>query len=83
MVIAGYNWFVNLDTMASAKSQKRLYKSKDNKVISGVFGGLGDYFDVDPTVLRLAYLVFVILTGFFPGLIAYVISVLIVPQKVS
>jgi phage shock protein C len=67
--------------MASQKSQKKLYKSKDNRVISGVFGGLGDYFDVDPTVLRLTYLVFVILTGFFPGLVAYVIAVLIVPQR--
>ena len=61
--------------------KKRLHKSKDNKVLSGVLGGLGEYFEIEPTILRLGWLVIVVLTGFFPGVIAYVIATLIVPQK--
>jgi phage shock protein C len=61
-------------------AKKKLYKSKDNKVVSGIFGGLGDYFGVDSTVLRLAFLFIVILTGFFPGVIFYFLAALIVPQ---
>lgn len=59
---------------------KRLYKSDKDKVLSGVFGGLGEYFDVDPTVLRLAFILFVVLTGVFPGVIAYIIAALVVPK---
>jgi phage shock protein C len=60
---------------------KRLYKSKDNKVLFGIIGGLGEYFDVDPVILRLAYLIIVIGTGVFPGILAYIIAGMIVPEK--
>lgn len=60
---------------------KRLYKSKDNKTFFGIMGGLGEYFDVDPVILRLAYLVIVIATGVFPGIVAYIIAGMIVPDK--
>lgn len=60
---------------------EKIYKSKDNKVISGVIGGLGEYFSLDPTLLRIFWLLVLILTGFIPGIIAYIIAVLIVPQK--
>lgn len=60
---------------------KKLYKSKENKVISGVFGGIGEYYEVDPTVLRLGYIAIVALSGFMPGVVAYVIASLVVPEK--
>lgn len=60
---------------------KKIYKSKDNKVISGVIGGVGEYFDIDPVLLRLFWLLVLVLTAFIPGIIAYIIAVLIVPQK--
>lgn len=44
---------------------KRLYRSKKNKVIAGVFGGLGKYFNVDPVALRLLWVFLVIFTGLF------------------
>ncbi len=48
-----------------------LYKSDKNKVLSGVLGGLGDYYDIDPTILRLGFLIIVLMSGLFPGVIAY------------
>lgn len=46
----------------------------------GVLAGFGEYFDVDPTLLRVLFVVFVIVTGIFPGVIAYIIALVIVPQ---
>jgi len=60
---------------------KRLYKSNSNFVFSGVLGGLGEYYEVDPTVLRLAFIVLVLVTGGFPGIVAYIIAAIIVPDK--
>ena len=36
---------------------KKLYRSTDNRIVAGVCGGLGEYFDVDPTLVRVAYVV--------------------------
>lgn len=60
---------------------KKLYKSGGNKILAGVFGGLGEYFDVDPTVLRLIGSFLIIATGLFPGIIFYLAAVIIVPKK--
>ncbi|MCL5958406.1 MAG: PspC domain-containing protein [Chloroflexi bacterium] len=59
---------------------KRLYRSRDNKMVAGVIGGLGEYFDVDPTILRLAWVLIDVMTGFLPGLIVYVLAAIIMPQ---
>lgn len=61
--------------------RKRLLRSSKNRVMTGLFGGLGDYFGVDPTILRLLGLLIVVFTGFFPGLIVYLIGSLVVPVK--
>ena len=60
--------------------ERKLYRSRSNKIICGVMGGLGDYFGVDPTVLRVAY---VLLSVFVLGspIIIYFICALIIPQK--
>ncbi len=60
---------------------KRLYKSDDDKVVAGVIGGLGEYFDIDPTILRLGYILIAIVTALVPSVIAYIIAALIVPHK--
>lgn len=57
---------------------KRLYLSKDKK-ICGVCGGVGDYFDLDPSVVRLGWVVMTLLTGIVPGVIAYFIVAIVVP----
>jgi len=60
---------------------KKLYRSKDNKIIAGIIGGIGEYTEIDPTVLRLIFLIIVIATGVVPGMIAYLLALLIVPQR--
>ena len=58
---------------------KKLYRSRTNKKIAGVCGGMGELMDVDPTIIRLVVIVLGIATGFFPFLIGYLIAWWIVP----
>ena len=51
--------------------KKRLYKSSTDKKVCGVCGGIANYFDVDPTVIRLIWVIFTLAGG--SGLIAYII----------
>lgn len=60
---------------------KKLYKSRENRVLAGVLGGVGEYFEVDAILVRLIYLVFMISTGVVPGAIVYVIAALVIPEK--
>ena len=60
---------------------KKLYKSENNKIFAGVLGGLGEYLDIDPTILRLSYILIALITAVFPAFISYLIAVMIVPQK--
>ena len=62
-------------------AKKRLYRSEKNRILAGILGGLGEYFDVDPTVLRLGWLLVFVFTGIFPGLLAYITAIFIVPNK--
>ena len=58
--------------------QKKLYKSNKDKKIDGVCGGLGEYFDVDSTLIRLAWVIFALCGG--SGLLAYIIAAIIIPR---
>lgn len=60
---------------------KKLYKNEHDEVLTGVIGGVGEYFNVDPTVLRIAFVILVLVTGVFPGIIAYIIAYFIIPEK--
>lgn len=57
---------------------KQLYRSNQNKVLGGVCGGMGEYFDIDPTIVRIIWFL-AIFTGV--GIIAYIACWLIIPQK--
>ena len=59
--------------------EKKLYKSNTNKVIDGVCGGIGEYFNIDPTLVRLTWVVFCALGG--SGVLAYIIMALIIPRQ--
>ena len=61
-------------------SYKKLMRS-NNKMIAGVCSGIGEYFDVDPTLIRILYVLASLLTGLLPLAIAYIILVIIIPQK--
>ncbi len=58
---------------------KRLYLSEDKKVM-GVCGGIAEYFETDPSLVRLAWIVLTILTGIVPGIIAYFIAGIVIPS---
>ena len=57
---------------------KKLYKSNTNKMLEGVCGGIAEYFGVDPTIVRLAWVVFFALGG--SGIQAYIIAAIIIPS---
>lgn len=59
---------------------KRLYRSRTNRVWAGVAGGLGTYFNVDPTVIRLIFVVLGLL-AFGSGIILYLILWIIIPEE--
>lgn len=60
---------------------KKLYRSETNKIFAGLFGGIGEYFDMDPVILRLLWLVILISTAIVPGIIIYIFAIFIVPKK--
>ena len=60
---------------------KKLYKSSTNKMIAGVIGGCAEYFQIDANLLRIGYVIVAILTGVVPAIIAYIIAVIIIPEK--
>ncbi len=60
---------------------KKLYKSKDNKILSGILAGVAEYYEIDPTIVRLGYILLTILTHGAPGVIGYVLATLIVPER--
>jgi phage shock protein C len=62
---------------------KRLYKSTTDKKWSGVCAGVAEYLEVDPTLVRLIYVFLTIITGVFPGLIAYIVMAIIMPSEVE
>lgn len=57
---------------------KRLYKSSTNRVFCGVCGGLGEYLNLDPTIVRLVWLL--LICGGGSGLIVYIIAAIIIPE---
>lgn len=59
---------------------RKFYRSKTDRRIAGVCGGLAQYFKVDSNILRLCLIVVAFLTGFFPVLILYIIAIGIVPE---
>lgn len=58
---------------------KKLYRSKKSRKIAGVCGGIAEYFDIDPTIVRLITLILVLSAG--GGLIAYIIAWIVIPEE--
>lgn len=57
---------------------KKLYRSQRNKKLCGVCGGIGEYFDIDPTFVRLAWVLFAFIAGC--GILAYIIAAIVIPK---
>ena len=59
---------------------KRLYRSQTDKKIAGIFGGISEIHEIDPSLLRLLFLFLGIATGVFPLLITYLVGWMIIPK---
>ena len=59
--------------------EKKLYRSKTDKKIAGVCGGLAKYLNIDPTIVRLIWAIVVVCGG--AGLLAYLICALVIPEE--
>ena len=57
---------------------KRLYKSQTDKKLCGVCGGIAEYFNIDSTIVRLAWIILVFCLG--TGILAYIIAALVIPD---
>jgi phage shock protein C len=60
---------------------KKLYRSKKDRKLAGVCGGIAEYFDLDATLVRLGWVVLTFMSGLFPGIIGYIIAAIIIPEE--
>jgi phage shock protein PspC (stress-responsive transcriptional regulator) len=61
------------------KTRKKLYRSRKNRIIAGVCGGIGEYFGIDPTIIRLLWVLVTFFGGW--GILAYIVFWIIIPEK--
>ena len=59
--------------------ERRLYKSNENKLLDGVCGGVAEYFAIDPTLVRLAWVLFTAMGG--AGIVAYIVAAIVIPRR--
>lgn len=62
------------------ENKKTLRRSASDRKLSGVLGGVAEYFDLDPTLVRLFYVVLTFFCAGFPGVLLYIIMALVVPK---
>lgn len=67
--------------MVNNMKGKKLYRSKSNRMISGVCGGLGEYLGIDTSIIRIIWVLVTLFTGIFTGVIVYVVFALVIPEK--
>ena len=60
---------------------KKLYRSTDNVIISGILGGIAEYLEIDPVVVRVIFILLTCITGFFPGIVFYFVALWVIPYK--
>ena len=58
--------------------EKKLFKSNSNRMIDGVCGGIAEYFDIDPTLVRLGWVLFCAMGG--SGFLAYIVAAIVIPR---
>jgi len=58
-----------------------LRRSTDNRMIAGIIGGLAAYFELDPTLLRVLYVVVSVVSVAFPGILVYLILWMVIPEE--
>lgn len=66
--------------MEALNEKKRLYRSRD-KMIAGVLAGIAEHFDMDPTIVRIIFVLVSIFSAGFPGLLIYIILWIVIPER--
>ena len=61
--------------------EKKLTRSREHRVLGGVMGGLGVFFGVDPVLLRFGYFILTVFSGFAPGILGYLLAIVIIPEE--
>jgi phage shock protein C len=61
--------------------EKRLRRPQDDRVIAGVCSGLGDYFGLDPVLVRVLFALATFFTSVFPGVLVYIILWIVMPEE--
>lgn len=58
---------------------KKLHRSKTNKTFTGLLGGIGEYLDIDPVIIRIIFIFLLIVSGIWPAVLVYILGWLVVP----
>lgn len=61
--------------------KQKLYRSKEDRFVAGVLGGLAEHYNHDSTFWRLGFIALLLVTGLFPGVILYLVAWVIIPEK--
>lgn len=70
-----------MEQQKESSEVKRLYRSKVDRIIAGVCGGFAEYFNIDPTLIRVLWLVVLVLTGFWFGLLIYLVCLIVMKDN--
>ena len=65
---------------SSGATGQRLRRSRDDRMVGGVLAGVAEYFGTDPTIIRVLYAIFGVLTGVWPAVVVYVIAMIVIPE---
>ncbi|MCA9487269.1 PspC domain-containing protein [Candidatus Woesearchaeota archaeon] len=71
----------NFEKGKHGKYVKHLYRSKENRIFAGIIGGVGEFFDVDPVILRVLFVIVTLVTAFLPLFLLYLICIFIIPEN--
>jgi phage shock protein C len=61
--------------------KKKLERDEEKKVVAGVISGMANYFNQDPVLFRIAAITFLVITGFFPGILLYIAAWVVMPKN--
>lgn len=64
-------------------SKKKLYRSRENKMLAGVCGGIAEYIGWDATFVRVIYVLLSVCSVAFPGILVYILLAIIIPERPS
>ena len=63
--------------------KKRLKRDQEKAVVGGVLSGMANYYEQDPVLFRIMAIVFLIITGFFPGVLIYIVAWFVMPRTTA